>query len=69
MHQDEGGLSDALLLGAFHHYLDMIPDQAWYGIGLAVLVLVAGFILWKTALGSIDLHAIAETSTDRSLLD
>lgn len=69
MHQDEGGLIEALALGAFNHYERMIPDQVENGIGAALLCLVIGFILWRLIPAGINLHAIAETSTDQSLID
>ncbi|MDP3402467.1 MAG: hypothetical protein Q8S35_00735 [bacterium] len=69
MQHDEGGPVDAMVMRVFRHYESMIPDQVEYGIGIALAVLIVGFILWRVIPAGMDLHAIAETSTDRSLGD
>lgn len=65
MQHDEGGPFDALLLGAFRHYLGLVPDQIWYVGSIALAALIVWILWWLLFVA--DLPSVIETSTDRSL--
>lgn len=69
MHQDEGGLFDGLASTAYRQYEHLIPDQLGSAVGIVAAVIITGFILWRIARVGIEVHAIAETCTDRSITD
>lgn len=69
MHHDEGGLFEGLAATAYRQYEHLIPDQIGNTVGIVAAVLIVGFLLWRSISAGIMLHTIAETCTDRSLVD